>query len=265
MANQITLYLSSNPDGGATASADKSSFNVILNQPIDLSGRKNIRVALFKSEIPYTWVNISVALNNNTIQVENNNGVFNVVFQNGTYGLDDLNEALSDAILDNPATGITNPSYIPYFEGVGATGHVWLNIPSASSALLSLNVNFSASSMATILGFAPVDILNAYPEISYTLSNDIARLNEDITDAYIVCSFATGNYINGVSASGIIASISPGNISVGQTIEYMPNHLLFSTVANDIISDITIRLVRFNNQPMQLLDYYSVVLLITYD
>ncbi len=261
--DDFPLFLSSDPLSGSSGlSSDGSSYIVNLNAPIDLQSYKGKKlISCFSASVAYTWVNISAALKNNLIVYEKAAIQYPITIDDGIYSLDSLNAYLADELLSLPATPFV-ANQIPFFSGVISTGFIYLVIPASSPDAIS--VLWGSSTLGSILGFTnPVtDAGNTLTE-SYFLSDTASTLG-NISEAYLSVSIARGCYFGQKANSNVIASIAPGFTSVGGTIEYASQNLIWSGCNSNFIQSIYVSLLKKDGTPlaMGVNNYYDINIVI---
>ncbi len=254
---EMTLFISSNPNAGAyNISEDGSSFQLNLNQILDLRGYKKIVGAVTESDVVYSWVNISSTLKNNKLYLLDGVAPITIDFSAGIYSLDVINNTIADKL------GALNFNSPIYFSGNLQDGTVYAIIPAKTPAW-SIDWSNVTDNIGPTLGFSnPVIDAGSTTQTSYYLSDEPARLNDAIQAAYISCSIMAGNYFGQLGGSNVVLKVSP-TAQVGGLIFTRVQIPSWTPLNSNYVLNITSKLLRPDGTAMDLNgEFWSYVLMI---
>lgn len=243
---------------------------------------KNAQISLSTLNMYFSWFNISSSLNNNKFSYKwfDNTGtlnqVYDVVFQDGYYSINDLNEYVQSILvsrghyLKQASSGnhiyhiefISNKVYYTIElniyammteEAAGASyvrGSTDWGFPTVYTTVqVILN---STNKFSSLIGFEN----KTYPEVSDTnnhvFSSTVSPVMEPIYTVLLLCSFATqGGYSN---PDNIIYSFTNTGAGFGDIIEKTPFVNNYVNIRDGVYSNFTIELVDQNYQRIDIRD-----------
>jgi hypothetical protein len=192
--------------------------------------------------------------------------IVQMTFSKGIYSIDFLNDAIFNAFKDNyPAI---NDNEIPQLSFNGFDGRLVLIMP--AQAVPSLRLEYlPGNSLDTInrfLGFqGQTGLIQTSTDNAYDADSQ-PLINNDITNAVVLCNIVTNTYLNTSSTSNAIATIYPNTSPLGIII-YEPSNLVKIPIMPNNINEITLSIMKTNgvdNMDLQN-EQFSMLLVIEYD
>jgi hypothetical protein len=184
---------------------------VITYAPRTFSSRARVRPVRWG--ITSSTPNISIAAANNTITYDSATaaptGAFPVLLPDGAYTMQDIEEVVHQATLDN---GHATPGATPIFQfgGTPATGIGSIQITGAG-----FDIDFTAAdSPATLLGFPPVVLGPPTGASEVFAGSFVADFAQGVTQLAIHCSLVE----DGLSATGAVGTAFASVPVAGNTI-----------------------------------------------
>lgn len=227
-----------------------NDFTIDFSRPIVVSDNQ-YEIALVRSNLWYSWANISQKKNNNVIRYFSTYNVpgyrSNIVFPDGQYTIDDINKLLEDALIANNDF-ITSPSGQKVFPIVISPNYSTLKTDIYIEPGFLLD--FTLSNLCLLLGWTN-QIVNA----SGTGTN-LANINDDINSLIIHCSLVTNSYKNGINSDYIWTFVP--NTPPGSNIDIEVKNLIYLPIVEPIqitrirmsITDQLERPIDFQGQPV---------------
>lgn len=220
LERSVCLIFNSDTTAGAeNVSADGSSFQVTLDNPIRIPhDAVDCSVGVLQANIWNTSPNISAAAANNIFTFTTSSapaGTYNWAIPDGLYSVAGLNSYLSSQFVN-----IGLPANLITISGNQSTQKSIITFLTAADS-----VDFTvANSVRQVLGFNAVVI--TAPSANYSFfSNNTAAFNR--VNSYVISSNLVGNGIPVNSSSrGIIATV-PINVSPGSQINYSPQNVIW--------------------------------------
>ena len=270
-----------------------NSSNVIENTnntkysyrfPNSFQLNKGDKISLAQLTLPYSWFNINSALySNNTLQIIYNGQTTNIVFPDGSYSVDALNQYIHQTIL----LSTNNLPYSTTGSGATLTYNYFINFSTNEtyySIDLIINPAILGSSSnpkgATFTGFCPQVNINSnisniigfkqasYPTITNRTTDFLTRSIDmklipnlsPVNSLIVLCSLAFNN-VSG-SSTNILYTISSNGTSFGNNIYLnLPQYQYVDTIAGSYQS-LEITFVDQNFNRMMLNDYNVLISLI---
>ena len=256
----VSYIFNSDPASGSqNLSADGSTFQVTLNDPIKIpAGAVNCTAGVIQASPWNSSPNIAAAFGNNLFRFTTTvapTGTYTITIPDGLYSVAGLN-----AYLSGQFANLGLPANLISISGNDATQKSVVTILTVGDS-----INFTiANSVRTVLGFNP-GVITA-PSASYSFFSDNAasfnRINNFIITSNIV---SVGIPINSQS-QGVIASI-PISSAPGSQISYSPQNVVWFG-ANELIGQPKVNLqfsLRDQDlRPVIAVDYYSFTLCIRF-
>lgn len=217
------------------------NFMIQYLRPIQIN--ETWEMALIKTNLWYSWYNVSVEYNNNIIRY--NNGALwrsNITIPNGQYTITQLNDYLHSIMKTNGDYTVVGGidtfdiNILPNFS----TLHVDIVITN------SYKLDLTLSDFNLLLGFTQI-IVSSTQE-----GANVANINRDINSIQLHCNVAAGSYENTID-SNILYSFVP-NSPPGSNIEVNPQpKLIYLPLRRrDIINEISIYFTDNLNRPLNL-------------
>ena len=206
---------------------------------------KGEQIALASLVIPYSWYNITQALNNNRLQIIYNGQTTNIVIEDGFYTISSLNAYIKAISLntDNnlPYSITATGSVVYYYELIQNTTYYSIQL-NCYPALLSGNSNPKG---ATFTGLTPIvkinsnlsNIIGLLPNINYPLTpqniifsiysaeqNLIPNFSGDTNSIIVECNIVENSL---AASSKILYNFSPIDTTYGRNIIVSPSSFSF--------------------------------------
>ncbi len=258
----LALTLTNDEKLGALAlSPDGSRFNVSLDDPITIP--KNCVYCELYAQACTVWYvtpNISLNLKNNNFTFIYNNVTYTIIFQDGLYSLDQVNDYISKYLI---SFGFR--SNLLVLQGDYSTQKCVITFNDTN-----LQIDFTTqNSIRTVLGFNA----GVYPPViqptNYFVYGDNEAKFNAINSFYIRSTILGGGGIptNNVNVSAIVKIPIPPN-SVGRQITYEPVNPVTidaSTMIGKTISNFEVQLIDDNFIPCETLgEKYTITIQINY-
>lgn len=220
----ICLRISSATASQKTALGDRISINYA--NPINCKGK---RVRLLSCSFTYAMPNVSSTFGNNYIRFYYDGDLYEILLAKGLYGLDELNQAISEYLQNTSAT----PDNLLTLSSDDSTSFINLHIKTT----LPFSMTFDSTNVLfrDMLGFSGA----VSTSVDYIReSNSRASLNRDV-GIMISASFASGSYLNETGNSNVIGYV-PLSHSPGSLITYSPYNTTSSPVNTDSLQSFSI-------------------------
>ena len=245
----LSLFINNNPATNKQVSDTGNQVTVFLNPPIVLDDNKSYQMRLLNANIVYSMPNITTK--NNTLVY--NDGYVNhtITFDNGIYGIQDINKQISNSffvLTDEPS------SQFFYFEALESTSYIRLYIDH------SYTIKACSNNIMTLLGFENIDFPESTPidqkykpqsNADWNMYTSVAKASlNPLHNILIKCDSVNGSYFN-TTHSTIISVVTP-DVSPYSTIIYRPVHPLRIPINIKRIDQMTITLVDQDNKDIDL-------------
>lgn len=202
----------------ASSSYASNDFTIPLRVPIYLN--EQYEISLKELSTFYSWPNISAQYANNSIIVNDGTTDFTITLADGTYTLEDINEAVFADLVSQGAILSTDPAPVT-IEGDYNILRVVVSIVTAG---YSVDLTAGATSdMKTVLGFSDGSNITA------TETGDLSPdLSYGITQINLNCSLLDGSNdtISDGKSSSILASFVP-NVAPGYALVVQPAYPVY--------------------------------------
>ena len=252
----VSLVFNSDAKAGAqNISADLSSFDITLNDPLSIPrDAVECSAAITSANIWNTVFNISASFNNNKLRFTTSAapaGVKTLTIADGLYSVAGLNTAISTLLIN-----LTLPGNLITISGDDATGKTILNLLTAGD---SIDFTFP-NSVREVLGFNSAVITAPSAGFSF-FSDSVAQFNR-INSWVIASNLVPGGISVNNRMRGIIGQI---NIVAkpGRQDSYMPTNLT-SFDANSLVgasrTNLRFELLDQNLRTVAMPDTYSLTL-----
>lgn len=246
----VNISIAGSSSTATSVNSTHNTFTIYCNPAIKIpANAKNIKVYLRSLQVPYSFVNISSTLNNNTFYFTDNASVINkipIVFDNGLYSLTQLNNLLQiklQNIINTSGYAFTNSvfSFIPD----SSTDKTFLLITSSG-----YQVNFPSGSLGGVVGYATDRRCpsgnNLTTSASTYFTGDNPAVFKNVTDIIVSTSLPVNFYYNNQSRN-ILATI-PVDTTPQNNIVYPYNNLpefnkLQCDLAGSSISSVTVSIL----------------------
>lgn len=206
-------------------------FEINFNVPLEFS--PDSQIALIGCNLWYSWHNISEIYNTNKLKYFNQNKSETIVFPEGNYDFDDIQDYINDYFkTDDPPIQIRANT-------VTLRTKIFLN----SGYKLDLTEKGSGE-LYNIFGFEPQIIDNSQES---KRKSDITR---GVDRILIHCSIVGGSYENSFE-SDVIYSFVP-NDSPGSILNIQPFHPIYLPLKEEIVRKIRMRLTDQDDRPIDL-------------
>jgi hypothetical protein len=224
-------------------------FTTRFERSIILPKGKNYKVTLLKLTGAYSWHNIEAQRNNTQIQYSNDAGLtfLPVNFPDGIYSYSDINNYLHDIMRTNgDFTLVDGEENFPINISFSfTTFRVVVEITDPLFQLDLISVGFGS-----LLGFTTLLITGS------SEGDVLPNINNSLDNLFVHCSLVNNSIVDG-AGSNILFSFSTARLSRGFPYEFEPQHLQFTDMGNDIISevrfflsDVNERIIDLNGIPM---------------
>ena len=245
----LSLFINNNPATNKQISDTGNQVTVFLNPPIVLDDNKLYQMRLLNANIVYSMPNITSK--NNTLVYNDGFIDHTITFDDGIYGIQDINKQISNSffiLTDDPS------SQFIYFEALESTSYIRLYVEHGYT------IKACTNNIMPLLGFENIDfpqtgnIDHKYGPQSNAdwnifTSATKASLNP-LQNILIKCDIVNGSYFN-TTHSTIIAVVTP-DVLPYSTIIYSPVHPLRIPINIKRIDQMTITLVDQNNKDVDM-------------
>lgn len=216
------ISIGANSSTASNLNSYRNQFTILLNPAVKIPQQaKNIKVFLRSLSVPYSFVNVSTALTNNTIYFTDdatNQTKIPIVFDNGLYSLSQLNNILQiklQNIINTSGYAFDN-NFISFISD-SATDKTFLLINSSG-----YQVNWASGSPYALLGFdanrrTPSGATLTTSASTYFTGNTTAVF-KNITDLCVQTSLPTNFYYAGQSRN--LLGVIPVDVPPQQNILY---------------------------------------------
>ena len=236
-----TLFVTNRANKNNIVNNTGNQVTLNLNPPIQLDNKKNYVMRVLSSQILYCFTNVFTN-KNDTITYKYNNTDHSVVFPQGLYSLQALNDEIArqttslNTVLVN---GVATTAPLFWFVGDYANGTVYIYGNDLGSTA-TLTIKFSGSTLLPMLGFpmTTADKKLAKGE-QYTLVKS-ADLNTT-SSLFMTCDAVGGSSYMNSQTSTVLANIFI-NTGVFNTIDYEPINPPKIHLTNYSLSNITFTL-----------------------
>ena len=222
-------------------SSDKSNFNTRFNPKLELDEEKVYEIALVNLETYYSFPNIDETNNVFVYSPDNGNSWVKIKIPEGSYELDDINNAIQHEMEKRGHYDEINEDY-------------YINISPNTNTLKSIlilekgyQVDFDhQNSLAKVLGFTGTKYMEGFHESENVV--DILRINSILVNVDII----SGNYVNGTTKSTLY-SFFP-DVSPGYKIIESPVNLVYLPITLNTIDSLSVMITDQDNNLLNLRD-----------
>jgi len=266
---ELLLICASDPSTGAlNVSADESTFDVEFSEPLSLPGEPTIK--LLSAQVYFNFPNIITGVNDTLTYFWRTSGIVTsgtstITFAQGLYSLAELDAEISRQVTNDTSNILLGEQIsLVANNSTGKAVNV-LRLESSSTYDL-IRVNWSTSSIASILGFTTDTTINRGTtdlRVSVEAANQ-ATLNA-VNAVRVHCTAANGSLVNG-SSSDTLCEI-PIDVNPGEQINYTPriSPRVPAPALSSNLNRMTVRLTDEKNQPINLNgEIFTVTLLVEY-
>ena len=248
MFEQVLTFNSENAKKQRATNKDED-FTTRFERSIILPKGKNYKIALLKLQASYSWHNIETQRNNTQIQYSNDGGdtFLPVNFPDGIYSYSDINNYLHDLMRTNgDFTLVDGEENFPINITFSFT--TFRVVVEITDPLFQLDL--ITPEFGSLLGFINLLI------IATTEGNTLPNINNSLDNLFLHSSLVSNSIVDG-AGSNILFSFSTARLSRGFPFEFEPQHLQFTNLSNDIISearffltDVNERIIDLNGIPV---------------
>jgi hypothetical protein len=212
-----------------------STISFYLDPPLSF-GNSSVSFKVLNAEVYYTFPNISVAKANNTLTFLYQTISRQIVFENGLYNLDSINQNIREYCIRNNI-----PDDLFLFSADPSTSKVSLEFayPNISVAIGVVGVD-----IGPLLGWNTTTVLASNTNRIHEAPNR-AALNT-VNRVLVHANFVNGSYFNSQGSSDVCANVQI-NVGVGRQIVYAPNHAYPVSVFSNNLSSIEFYITDENN------------------
>lgn len=229
--NEMLLICSSDPNNGAlNLSENKDRFDIEFAEPLSIEGEPTMKIltaSMFfnfpnidatNNVLNYTWIKYS---SNGVIASQ---GTGTVTLPVGLYSLSDIDAEISRQVRNDDTNDLTGDAISLTPNNATGKAVCTVSLPNIVNSLYdyTLNVNWTTSSLASILGFTSnvtVSQLTDKGDFVASEAANQASLNQ-VNAVRVHCSACTGSLVNGAS-SDTLCEI-PIDVSPGSQLNYNP-------------------------------------------
>ena len=228
------------------ASNKDEDFTTRFERSIILPKGKTYKIALLKLQASYSWHNIETQRNNTQIRYSADGGEnFDVVnFADGIYSYSDINNTLHDFMRTNGDFSLV--------DGV---------------EVFPINISFSFTTFRVVVEITnplfQLDLITpefgsllGYTTLLITASSEgdvLPNINNSLDNIFLHSSLVSNSIVDG-AGSNILYTFSTSRLSRGFSFEFEPQHLQFTNMGNDIISEARFFLTDVNERVIDLND-----------
>lgn len=196
-----------------------NDFTISFSRPIDVSDGQ-YEIALVRSNLWYSWSNVSAAKGNNKIRYYSTYNIIGwrpmITLPDGQYTIADINSFLVNAMTDN-GDYITSPSGVKQYPITISPNYSTLKVDIA--ILPSFQLDFTVSTLCILLGWTQQIVTTS------GTGSTLANINDSINSLLIHCSLVASSYKNGIQGD-IIWSFIP-NTPPGSNIDVEVKNLIY--------------------------------------
>ena len=222
-------------------SSNKTNFNTRFNPKLELDEEKVYEIALVNLETYYSFPNIDETNNQFVYSPDNGNSWVKIKIPEGSYELDDINNAIQHEMEKRGHYDEINEDY-------------YINISPNTNTLKSIlilekgyQVDFDhQNSLAKVLGFTGTKYMEGFHESENVV--DILRINSILVNVDII----SGNYVNGTTKSTLY-SFFP-DVSPGYKIIESPVNLVYLPITLNTIDSLSVMITDQDNNLLNLRD-----------
>ena len=222
-------------------SSNKTNFNTRFNPKLELDEEKVYEIALVNLETYYSFPNIDETNNVFVYSPDNGNSWVKIKIPEGSYELDDINNAIQHEMEKRGHYDEINEDY-------------YINISPNTNTLKSIlilekgyQVDFDhQNSLAKVLGFTGTKYMEGFHESENVV--DILRINSILVNVDII----SGNYVNGTTKSTLY-SFFP-DVSPGYKIIESPVNLVYLPITLNTIDSLSVMITDQDNNLLNLRD-----------
>ena len=222
-------------------SSNKTNFNTRFNPKLELDEEKVYEIALVNLETYYSFPNIDETNNIFVYSPDNGNSWEKIKIPEGSYELDDINNAIQHEMEKRGHYDEINEDY-------------YINISPNTNTLKSIlilekgyQVDFDhQNSLAKVLGFTGTKYMEGFHESENVV--DILRINSILVNVDII----SGNYVNGTTKSTLY-SFFP-DVSPGYKIIESPVNLVYLPITLNTIDSLSVMITDQDDNLLNLRD-----------
>ena len=222
-------------------SSNKTNFNTRFNPKLELDEEKVYEIALVNLETYYSFPNIDETNNVFVYSPDNGNSWVKIKIPEGSYELDDINNAIQHEMEKRGHYDEINEDY-------------YINISPNTNTLKSIlilekgyQVDFDhQNSLAKVLGFTGTKYMEGFHESENVV--DILRINSILVNVDII----SGSYVNGTTKSTLY-SFFP-DVSPGYKIIESPVNLVYLPITLNTIDSLSVMITDQDNNLLNLRD-----------
>lgn len=218
------------------------NFITKFEPAVILPPNKKYKIALLRHQGAYSWHNVEAQYNNNTCRYSADDGIsfITVVFPNGIYSYNDINDYLHAVMKENGHWNTVNETYYINIRFNIVTFRVDLDITN-----LNYIFDFYTQEFGSLFGF-----INQIYYIS-TSSQQLPDITRGIDNLYIHCSLVKNSLVNGTT-SDVIFVYETSNLTRSYSYQLEPYNLVFNPMIGNVIDTITMRLTNDKNTDLDL-------------
>lgn len=208
LISTIPIFVNGN---ASNSSSDGSVISYFLDPPLNF-GNASVNFKVLSAEVYYTFPNISATKANNQLLFVYNAVSHTIVFENGLYNIDSINQNIREFCIRNNL-----PDDLFLFSADPSTSKV--------------SIEFAYPNITATLGTPGFDIGQILGwDATAVLASNTNRIHEapqratlnQVNRVLVHASFANGSYFNNQGGSDVVANIQI-NVGVGRQINYAPN------------------------------------------
>ena len=226
MRREIPIFIDSGAPGATT---NNNSTTIYISPTLVFPKQHHVTFVAVNASMWYVTPNVSIALGNNTWTFTIGATTTTYVFPDGLYSLSDIQEALSNFLVND---GFSATLFI--VGGIESTGNTTITINGTG-----VSINFATNTIGGtgLLGFTTNIVSNATSGTVY-LSDQTATFNK-IESFLFHLSICNGSVYNGRSSTDVVLKAIP-DVSAGSQIRLEPNNLFSCTVLQREVDRVTL-------------------------
>lgn len=231
--NEINMLLSSSVANGATnRSLTGSSWEIDMNEQLSVPKDAiwdSVYLSVPEASIWYNQHNLSASLGNNVINIDYDDGIapisMSITLPDGIYTTNELSDSIQNEI-----SNLTTITDLLIISGNSATGRIDIECNYAGVELL-----FSTSNMASLLGFASVDLPPSTKSqvFSGSLNPQFNSLNHYLIHSDLVTSGLRFNQTFNQTIAQVFIDVSPNEQCLSRLI-HPPRSKCHNLIGNHV-------------------------------
>lgn len=250
----IPIFLDSSAPGSSVSGSGGNILNVYISPPLKLDRSKKMDFKAISGSLWNVVPNVGPNFNNNVFEFTYNSTTHTYVFPTGLYSIDDIQETLSNFLVND---GLT--ANLIEVEGIESTGHSTITINGTG---MSINFLLCTLGGVRLLGFS-TNIISNTTSGDVFVSDNIATFSK--LDYFLFrLNFVNGSVYNSEYGSNIVLKALV-DVPAGSQIIVEPNNIFGCQLSQREIDYVQLRItdqsgndVDFRGEPFSLTGYIQI-------